>query len=120
MASVGVLHFVSADAFIRIVPRYLPAPDVLVYVSGACEIAGAVGLLFPRTRRFAGVGLVLLYVAVFPANVNMALHHVQIDPAHPAPIWALWARLPFQALFIWLAWWTSRPWLPRRACDPGP
>lgn len=105
----GVLHFAVPDPFVAIMPKALPYPHALVYVSGVAELCGAVGLLLPRTRRLAGIGLILLYVAVFPANVNQALNGIQIDPAHPAPLWALWARLPFQALFIWIAWWTSRP-----------
>jgi uncharacterized membrane protein len=107
--TLGVLHFAVPEPFIRIMPAWLPAPAVLVFVSGVAELCGALGLLIPRTRRLAGIGLVLLYVAVFPANVNQAIHGIQIDPAHPAPLWTFWLRLPFQALFIWIAWWTSRP-----------
>jgi uncharacterized membrane protein len=105
MVGVGVDHFVAPEFFVRIVPRVLPAPLVLVWVSGMCEIAGGLGLLVPRTRRAAGIGLVALYVAVFPANVNMVLHP---ELGGSIPLWALWLRLPFQLLFIALALWVSR------------
>jgi len=108
MVAVGVGHFTNPEPFIRIVPAYLPAPAALVYISGAAEIAGGVGVLLPRTRRAAAWGLILLYLAVFPANINMAIHSIQIDPNNPMPIWAMWARLPFQALFIATAWWFTR------------
>jgi len=99
MVTVGVLHFVATGWFVQIVPAVLPAPAALVLVSGAFEILGGVGLLVPRARRAASIGLVLLYVAVFPANINMI-----VDPraSHGAAPWLLWARLPLQALFI--AW----------------
>lgn len=101
MTIVGVLHFTSPEGFEAIVPRWLPAPRALVYVSGVAEIAGGLGLLLPRTRRAAALGLVALYVAVFPANVNMAVNHLPLGGA-TLPVWALWVRLPFQLLFI--AW----------------
>jgi uncharacterized membrane protein len=82
------------------VPSFLPAPLMLVYVSGVAEIALGALLLVPRTRRLAAYGLVALYLAVFPANINMAINGLQLDPDNPIPSWAAWARLPFQALFI--------------------
>ncbi|TKD10144.1 DoxX family protein [Polyangium fumosum] len=111
MMGVGLLHFVSPEPFVRIVPAVLPAPLALVYVSGVAEIAGGVGLLIPRLRRAAGIGLIALYVAVFPANINMAIHEIQVGD-DPVPVWALWARLPFQLVFIAWAYWVgvrSRP-----------
>jgi len=74
MIGVGIDHFVAPDFFVKIVPRILPAPLVLVWVSGFFEVAGGVGLLIPKTRRAAGIGLVLLYISVFPANINMCIH----------------------------------------------
>ena len=68
-----------------------PAPNVLVMVSGFFEILGGVGLLVPRVRRAASYGLVLLYLAVYPANINMALHP---ELGRGIPQWALLARLP--------------------------
>ena len=108
MAAIGILHFVRPDGFVKIVPAFLPAPLFLVYLSGFFEIAGGLGLLLERTRRLAGLGLVALYVAVFPANINMAVNDIQPSDSH-IPTAALWLRLPFQALFIGVAWWLSRP-----------
>jgi uncharacterized membrane protein len=107
MIGVGLDHFAQPDFFVRIVPRVLPAPLLLVQVSGLFEVLGGAGLLVPspRVRRAAGIGLVCLYVAVFPANVNMVIHP---ELGGSIPLWALWARLPFQALFIALALWVSR------------
>lgn len=109
MVIVGILHFSNPEPFVRIVPAALPAPLLLVYVSGVAEIAGGLGLLWSRTRRLAAWGLIALYIAVFPANINMAVNHLQLDPAHPAAGWIAWARLPFQVLFIAIAWWLGRP-----------
>ncbi len=108
MVVVGSTHFTNPEPFVRIVPDVLPAPLMLVYLSGAFEILGGVGLLVPRVRSFSAWGLIALYVAVFPANLNMAFNHLQLDPAHPLPEWVAWARLPFQALFIGLAYWLRK------------
>lgn len=113
MVAVGVLHFLDPAPFVRIVPPWLPAPLALVYLSGVFEILGGAGLLIPRTRRAAGWGLIALYVAVFPANLHMAVNHIGLTEGPPPPAWALWLRLPFQALFIALAYWVSRD-------DPAP
>jgi uncharacterized membrane protein len=99
MVGVGILHFVATDWFVGIVPSALPAPAALVLVSGVFEILGGAGLQVPRARRAASIGLVLLYVAVFPANVNMIL---DAHASHGIAPWLLWARLPLQAVFI--AW----------------
>ena len=103
----GVLHFVLTPYFVSIVPPSLPAPTWLVYISGICEILGGAGLLVPGVRRWAGIGLALLLLAVFPANVYMALHPEAIDWL-TAPAWALWLRLPLQ--FVLIAWvlWAAR------------
>lgn len=103
MIAVGALHFVNPDPFVEIVPPWLPAALVLVYVSGAFEIAGGAGLLIERTRRLAAFGLIALYVAVFPANIQMA---IQGDPEIPA--FALYFRLPLQLVFIAWAYWVRR------------
>ena len=101
MMAVGALHFVSPEPFMRIVPPPLPA-RASVYVSGVFEMLGGLGVLIPRTRKAAAWGLVALYVAVFPANIYMAVAGIQLDPANPMPPWGAWLRLPFQVAFI--AW----------------
>lgn len=93
----GVAHFLNTQSFENITPDYLPAHLALVLISGAAEFAGGLGLLFPRTRRAAGLGLILLLVAVFPANIGMAINAE--DHAIPEPL--LWARLPLQPLLVW-------------------
>ena len=91
----------------RIVPPWVPWPREAVWISGAFEWLGAAGLLWPRTRRAAGWQLFALTVAVTPANVYM-LQHAELFPA--VPVWALWARLPLQAVLLALiAWSTMAP-----------
>jgi uncharacterized membrane protein len=108
MVSVGVLHFARLKPFVRIVPNYLPAPVALVYISGFFEILGGVGLLIPGTRVWAAWGLISLYIAVFPANIYMLTNNISLNPKKPIPRWALWARLPFQFVFIaWAYWFTG-------------
>jgi uncharacterized membrane protein len=117
MIAIGLLHFVEPDGFARIVPRELPAPVLLVYVSGFFEIAGGVGLFHPRLRRLASWGLILLYVAVFPANINMAARNIQPVGLH-IPEALLWLRLPLQLGFIAWALWVGRQ--PAPAVSPNP
>ena len=102
----GVLHFVRPDGFARIVPPSLPYPLALVYISGAAEILGGVGLLVPALRPWAGLWLVALLVAVFPANVYMAVAPERAGFG-VAPLW-LWLRLPLQPLLIVWVWWAAR------------
>lgn len=114
MVSIGIAHFVNPSAFVKIVPKIAPdpLPLVAVLVSGFFEIAGGIGLLIPRLRKAAGIGLILLYVAVFPANINMAVNDIQPDGIH-VPAAAMWLRLPFQLAFIAIAWWLRRGSPPR-------
>jgi uncharacterized membrane protein len=107
MILAGVMHFVAPKGFIRIVPRWLPAPAALVAVSGIFEVLGGVGLLVPATQRLAAWGLIALYVAVFPANVNMAVNRIPLG-RRPMATWMLWARLPLQLVLIAWAWWFTR------------
>jgi len=98
----GINHFVIPRAYERIVPPRLQGrARELVQVSGVAEIAGGVGVLLPWTRRPAGVGLVALLAAVFPANLYMAR---QPERFRRIPRWALYARLPLQPLMMWWAW----------------
>ncbi|HYW52055.1 MAG TPA: DoxX family protein [Gemmatimonadaceae bacterium] len=99
----GVLHFVIPKVYLSIMPRYLPSPLTLVYVSGVFEILGGAGLLLPATRTAAAVGLILLLLAVFPANIEM-LRLAQARGASAPFIAACWLRLPLQLLLIWWVW----------------
>lgn len=96
----GILHFLRPGTYQQIMPAYLPAHRELVLISGAAEIAGGAGVAFSQTRRGAGLWLIALLVAVFPANVNMALHADDFRSIPPA---LLWARLPLQGVLIWWA-----------------
>jgi uncharacterized membrane protein len=97
----GVMHFVIPKTYRRIVPPYIPAPEAMVYASGVAEIAGGVGLISRRYRRVAGWWLIATLVAVFPANVHMALHPEEYKGV-PGGEKAFWARLPLQGVFV--AW----------------
>jgi uncharacterized membrane protein len=94
----GLMHFLIPRSYEAIVPDYLPAPRRLVYGSGIAEIAGGAGVLHPRTRRLAARWSVATLIAVFPANVHMALHPDRYRV--PGGKLALWIRLPVQALFV--------------------
>ncbi len=101
----GFSHFSSLKHdFAAMIPAPLPNDLWVIYLTGAFEIAGAVGLLIPRTRRLAGICLVLLLVALFPANVNAIINEIPLGGNAPAP---LWVRAPMQLLYIGMVWWTS-------------
>jgi uncharacterized membrane protein len=105
MIGIGVLHFAAPEPFVSIVPEVLPAKLALVKISGFFEILGGIGLLVPPARRAASLGLVALYLAVFPANINMVLYP---ELGRGIPVALLWARLPLQAVFIAWALWVGR------------
>lgn len=93
--SAGVVHLVAPGVYGPAMPPGVPAPRALILLSGVAEIVGGIGLLVPRlgVRRAAGWGLALLLVAVYPANVWMAVSGL-------GPAWALWARLPLQGALV--------------------
>ncbi len=104
----GLLHFAAPEVYERIMPPYLPFHRELVYLSGACEVLGGLGLFPNRTRRAAGIGLILLLAAVLPANVQMLLD----ARAAEKPSWwvaLLWLRLPLQLALVAWVWKVSRP-----------
>jgi uncharacterized membrane protein len=105
--AVGCLHFVRGEHFARVVPPYLPAPLALVYISGFFEILGGAAMLFTPTRRVAGYGLMALLVAVFPANVHMALNDIPVAGV-VLPPWVLWLRLPFQVVLLAAVYWSTK------------
>ncbi len=103
----GVMHFVTSRIFESIVPLWLPSwmpsARTLVYLSGVAEIAGAIGLLVPATRVAAAWCLIVLLIAVFPANVQMLMDARARDAA-AWWVFALWIRLPLQPALIWFVW----------------
>lgn len=98
----GVLHLRAPGGFLRIMPPGVPFPEAVVAFTGACEIAGAVGLLIPRTRRLAGIMLALYALCVWPANAYHALAQVHVPPL-PDSWWYHGPRLAFQPVLIWAA-----------------
>ncbi len=97
----GVNHFLRPDPYLAMIPSILPFHRTINILSGAAEILGGIGVLVPRFRQAAGLGLLLLLAAVFPANINVALHGW---PGYPVPAWILWARLPLQAVLAAWVW----------------
>jgi uncharacterized membrane protein len=103
----GALHFLKTEAYVTIMPPYLPWHRALVLVSGFFEMLGGAGLLVSAVRRAAAWGLVALLIAVFPANLYMATHPVEAGAA-ALPAVVLWLRLPVQFLLIvWILWCTK-------------
>lgn len=105
----GILHFVVPVPFIRIVPGFLPYPAALVYISGVIEIGLGIALLIPPISHLAAWGLVALFIAVYPANLNMAINGIEIAGI-PNTWWFQAIRLPFQFVLIaWAYWYTKSP-----------
>lgn len=107
MIVAGTLHWVIPDPFVKIVPSFLPYPLALVYISGVFEILGGIGLLVPTVSQAAAWGLIALFIAVFPANINMAVNRIQMDGI-PDSDALRWGRLPLQAVLIAWAWWYTK------------
>ena len=103
----GIAHFNKMKHdLVRMVPALFPRPMLLIYLTGVLEFMGAVGLLLPRFRALAGICLIALLIAMFPANVNAALKKTTLAGKAATP---LRLRAPMQALFIGLLWWARRP-----------
>ena len=103
----GALHFIKTDAYLSIVPPYIPWHLAMVRISGIAEILGGLGLLLPQTRRSAAWGIIALLIAVFPANVYMATNPIEAGAVSIAPI-LRWGRLPLQFLLGWWLLWCSK------------
>ena len=105
----GVNHFLNPEFYVGIMPSYLPAHLELVYLSGFFEVFGGIAILVAAVRTLAGWGLIMLLLAVFPANLHMALH----PESFPAvDVFVLYARLPLQFLLIAWVYWATRPGIP--------
>jgi uncharacterized membrane protein len=111
----GVLHMRAPAAFLPIMPPFVPYPGTVVTLTGACELAGAVGLLVPLTRKAAAVALALYAVCVYPANIYHAVAHRHVPPL-PDSWWYHGPRLALQPVFVWWALFAggviSWPWRP--------
>jgi uncharacterized membrane protein len=101
----GISHFTfMREDFVRMMPPSIPSPRPMVYFTGACEIAGVVGLLLPEFRRAAAYALVAFFLAVLPANIRAA--RAGVTP-RSKPATNLWLRVPTQMLFIAVALWSA-------------
>jgi uncharacterized membrane protein len=99
----GLNHFRTPATYLAMMPEWVPAPSLMNVLSGVCEVLGGIGVLVPRLRIAAGWGLIALMVAVFPANLHVAL--LGRMPGFSFSPTVLWLRLPLQAVFIaWIAW----------------
>ncbi|GAB3503253.1 DoxX family protein [Spirosoma knui] len=96
----GVNHFLNPKMYLAIMPPYVPAHGLMVTLSGIAEVVLGVGLLFPATRSISAWGLILVLIAVFPANLYMATS----SRFRKFPAWLRWARLPLQGVLIWWAY----------------
>ena len=108
MIVAGVLHFAATEPFVKIVPGFLPFPAAIVYISGVIEIILGVALLVPQTQHLAAWGLIALFIAVYPANLNMAINGIELEGI-PNTWWFQAIRLPFQFVLIaWAYWYTGK------------
>ncbi len=107
----GTWHLLDARLFLPIMPPWIPLPLTGIVLSGVAELAGGGGLLVPyrEVQRAAGWGLLLLLIAVFPANIYMAAAHVKVH-GFPAHDWMSWARLPLQPTLMFVVSWATGIW----------
>jgi uncharacterized membrane protein len=102
----GLAHLRSPGGFIKITPDWVPYPGAVVAFTGLAELAGAIGLFIPQTRRAAAYGLALYAICVYPANINHAINDIAVGGAHLS-WWYHGPRLAFQPVFVWLALWVG-------------
>ena len=102
----GIAHLRSPDAFLPIVPEWVPAPRDIVLATGWCEIAGALGLMAAPLRRAAGIGLALYAIAVFPANIKHAMDGIELAGLHLGWLYH-GPRLAAQPVLVWWALWCA-------------
>ena len=105
----GINHFRDPEFYMPMMPPYLPWHLELVYLSGVAEVVLGLAVLVPAWRRVAAWGIILLLIAVFPANLHIALYNVPIGGASEGAGALNWVRLPFQLVLIAWAWWYTRP-----------
>ncbi len=108
-AGAGVMHFANPDFYRPMMPPYLPAHDFLIYLSGAAELALGILVVDPKVRPWAAWAIIALLIAIFPANLHIALHDIPIGGAVEGAGALNWVRLPFQGVFILWAWWYTGP-----------
>tara|TARA_B100002049_G_scaffold114568_1_gene84653 strand:+ start:153 stop:551 length:399 start_codon:yes stop_codon:yes gene_type:complete len=104
---VGVKHFIEPDYFLSIIPPYLPFHIELIYISGFFEILFGLMILFPKYRYYGSIGLILLLIAIFPANIYLAQNKEAQEAIGASQQIAIW-RLPIQGILIWIAYWIRK------------
>lgn len=102
----GIAHLTRPAGFLAITPHWVPAPELVVALTGVAELAGAIGLMIPRLRGAAGIGLALYALCVWPANINHALNDIPLGGTHLS-WWYHGPRLALQPVIIWWALWAS-------------
>ena len=105
-ALAGVAHLKRPAGFVAITPDWVPAPALVVALTGVAELAGAIGLMIPPLRRAAGIGLALYALCVWPANLNHAMNDIALGGVHLS-WWYHGPRLALQPVIIWWALWAS-------------
>ena len=104
---IGIKHFIELDYFLSIIPPYLPFHIELVYISGFFEILFGLMILFPKYRYYGSIGLILLLIAVFPANIYLAQSKEAQEAIGASQQIVIW-RLPIQGILIWIAYWLRK------------
>jgi len=108
-AGAGVMHFVHPEYYMPMMPPWLPAHAFLVWLSGVAELVFGILVVDHKVRRWAAWGLILTLIAIFPANLHIALNDIPVFGAAEGAGVMNWVRLPFQAVFIAWAWWYTLP-----------
>ena len=106
----GANHFISPDTYLEMMPEWMPLHGPAVFWSGVAEVAGGLMLFFDRTAKAGGIFLILVLIAVFPANIQMAIAPDEVEwvANQGLPDWALWVRLALQPLLMVLIWFVTR------------
>ena len=104
---IGLSHLRKPEALMYMIPRFLPNALLLVLLSAMAEISLAIGLLFSETRIWSAWGLILLLIAIFPANINVAMNNLPPPGGLPAKPWYVWSRLLFQPIYILWIWYAA-------------
>jgi uncharacterized membrane protein len=105
-AFAGIAHLSRPAGFLAITPHWVPMPALVVALTGVAELAGAIGLMVPRLRYAAGVGLALYALCVWPANINHAINDIPLGGVHLS-WWYHGPRLALQPVIIWWALWAG-------------
>jgi len=99
LLATGIAHFTSTDLMIQMMPDFIPAKRELVYLTGICELLGALGLLWNATARLTAIMLIVFFVAILPANIIGSMKQVRLGGMENGEVY-LFFRIPLQMLFI--------------------